>query len=254
MSKLGSFDGQTAIVTGGGSGIGRATALELAERGATVHILGRNEDKLREVAGNFPGKIKVSPMDVRDEDASRGLFAGLPAPPDVFIGNAALSLFNGILDGAEGNWDEVLSVNFQASIRICVEATRLMKTAGRGRIVNVTSVHGHLCERGSSAYGVAKAALNQFTRSIASELAPYGILANAVAPGFVNTPMSSASGVNELETEAFRRNYVENGRIPLARAAGPEEIAEVIVFLASPANTYMTGQVVTVDGGLSITL
>jgi len=254
MNTNGSLEGQTALVTGGGSGIGRSTALGLAARGATVYIMGRNREKLSEVAGHYPERIQVAAMDIRDERACQRLLEDLPAPLDVFIGNAALSLFNGILDGEEGNWEEVLSVNFRASIRICVQAARLMKATGRGRIVNVTSVHGHLCERESSAYGVAKAGLNQFTRSLACELAPHGILANAVAPGFVDTPMSSASGVNELETEAFRRNYIENGRIPLGRAADPDEIAEAILFLASPANTYITGQVLVVDGGLSITL
>ncbi len=96
--------------------------------------------------------------------------------------------------------------------------------------------------------------MEQLTRCSAVELAPYGILVNAVAPGFVDTPMSRASGVNELETDWFRNNYIASGRIPLGRPARPEEMVGAVFFLAGPENTYITGQVVTVDGGLTLTL
>jgi NAD(P)-dependent dehydrogenase (short-subunit alcohol dehydrogenase family) len=122
-----------------------------------------------------------------------------------------------------------------------------------GRIVHVTSIHGERAERGSSSYALAKAALNQYCRSLALELAPKNILVNALAPGFVATPMSIVNGVDELETEWFKRNYVEGHHLPLKRAAQPEEIAGVAYFLAGPDASYITGQVITVDGGLTIT-
>ena len=117
----------------------------------------------------------------------------------------------------------------------------------------MTSIHGTQAEPLASSYGAAKAAVNQFTRCMAVELAPHDIRANAVAPGFVATPMSVSEGVNELETEPFKKTYVEGRRIPLARAGQPEEIAAAILFLASGESSYVNGQVLTVDGGLTCT-
>jgi 3-oxoacyl-[acyl-carrier protein] reductase len=130
-------------------------------------------------------------------------------------------------------------------------AVPLMKEGGR--IVHITSIHGERGEGGASAYGMAKAALNQYCRALAIELAPRGILVNAIAPGFVDTPMSVSGGVNELETDWFRQNYVAGHHLPLRRAARPEEIAGVAWFLAGPDASYITGQVLTVDGGLTVT-
>ena len=116
------------------------------------------------------------------------------------------------------------------------------------------SIHGVRAEAGTTAYAMAKAALNQFCRGLAVELAPRGILANAIAPGFIDTEMSiGPDGVSELETESFRNNYLQGHHLPLRRAGRPEEIAGVAAFLAGPDATYLTGQVITVDGGLTIT-
>src|SRR5262249_3182613 len=123
-----------------------------------------------------------------------------------------------------------------------------------GRIIHITSIHGERAEPNTSAYAMAKAALNQFCRGLAVELAPRGILANAIAPGFIDTEMSiGPDGVSELETEAFQNNYVGGPPRPLRRPGRPEEIAGVAAFLAGPDAPSLTGQVITVDGGLTIT-
>jgi 3-oxoacyl-[acyl-carrier protein] reductase len=124
---------------------------------------------------------------------------------------------------------------------------------GAGRIIHITSIHGERAEQGSSAYAMAKAAINQYCRSLALELAARKILVNALAPGFVVTPMSVVNGVDELETAWFRDNYIEGHHLPLRRAVKPEEIAGVAYFLAGPDASYITGQIITVDGGLTIT-
>jgi 3-oxoacyl-[acyl-carrier protein] reductase len=123
-----------------------------------------------------------------------------------------------------------------------------------GRIIHITSIHHERVAQGSSAYGMAKAAVTQLTRSLAIELAPRNILANAIAPGFVDTPMSiKADGKNELESEWFKNNYIKYDHLPLQRAAKPEDIAGAAWFLAGPDASYITGSVLTVDGGLTIT-
>ena len=122
-----------------------------------------------------------------------------------------------------------------------------------GRVIHITSIHAERAENKASAYAMAKAAINAYCRGLALELAPQKILVNAIAPGFIDTPMSVVDGVNELESDWFRQNYVEGHHLPLRRAGQPEEVAGVAFFLAGPDASYITGQVITVDGGLTIT-
>lgn len=126
-----------------------------------------------------------------------------------------------------------------------------MVAQGYGRVVNVTSIHARLTEPHSLAYDVSKAGLESATRTAAVELADHGVLVNAVAPGFVATRMSVVDGEDELQSESFTSVYVDRARLPLRRAAQPVEVAQAVVFLASEENTYVTGQTLTVDGGLS---
>ncbi len=246
------FSGKRALVSGGGTGIGRSTALSLAANGARVVIAGPDEAALREVASHAPEQIVPVVCDVSDAVGWPSLISR-QSDLDILVNNAAISVPTDIFDPKDSSWDRVIRINFEGALNGSRAAAQVMRSRG-GRIVNVTSVHGNLCELKNAAYGVGKAALNQLTRCLAVELAPFGILVNAVAPGFVDTPMSHATGVNELETDWFKDSFVSNGRIPLRRAARPEEIAQAIIFLASGENTYITGQVLTVDGGLTLTL
>jgi 3-oxoacyl-[acyl-carrier protein] reductase len=171
---------------------------------------------------------------------------------DVLVNCAGIAQGARVIDSAIEDWRKPFDTMFEGGVRMTRMCVPLMKDGGR--IIHVTSIHGGRAEAGSSAYAMAKAALNQFCRGLAVELAPLGILVNAIAPGFVDTEMSiGPDGVNELETKWFRDNYVEGHHLPLRRAGRPEEIAGVAAFLAGPDATYLTGQVITVDGGLTIT-
>jgi NAD(P)-dependent dehydrogenase (short-subunit alcohol dehydrogenase family) len=128
-----------------------------------------------------------------------------------------------------------------------------MAERGYGRVVNITSIHGRFAAEAAIAYAVAKGGLEQATRNLAVDLAPHGILVNAVAPGFISTRLSVVDGVHERDTDWFQAVYVEHGKLPLRRHAEPDEVAASVVWLASERNTYITGQVLGVDGGLSVT-
>jgi 3-oxoacyl-[acyl-carrier protein] reductase len=171
---------------------------------------------------------------------------------DVLVNCAGVSQSARVVDSPIEQWRKPFDTMFDGGVRTTRLCVPLMPDGGR--IIHVTSIHGGRAEPGSSAYAMAKAALNQFCRGLAVELAARGILVNAIAPGFIDTEMSiGPDGVSELETEWFRSNYVEGNHLPLRRAGRPEEIAGVAAFLAGPDATYLTGQVITVDGGLTIT-
>ncbi len=245
------FSGKHALVTGAASGIGRAITLALAAEGALVRAVDCNEAALAALTCQAAENLFPSLCDLADRVAWRRLLLEAPAP-DILVNSAAISLPTEPALRNDPAWDDTFAVNFDAIVESCRRAAETMPDGGR--IINLSSIQGRLYERGSLAYGVAKAAVEQLTRGMAVELAPRGILVNAVAPGFVDTAMSRANGVNELETDWFRDHYLASGRIPLQRPAQPEEIARIVLFLASPENSYISGQIITADGGLSLTL
>jgi NAD(P)-dependent dehydrogenase (short-subunit alcohol dehydrogenase family) len=254
------FEGKVAIITGSGRGIGRATALLCAAEGAAVVVNGRTKTEVESVAQQINaggGKALAVVADIGIPETAELLvqtavreFGRL----DILVNNAAAFKPLDFAHDTFAEWMHLFGINLLGAVRCSrAAAAHMIKTGCTGRIVNVSSVHAFVAEMRSSHYDVAKGGLNQLTRTLAVELAPHGILVNGVSPGFVNTAMSVVDGINELETESFRELYVKRRRIPLARAAEPEEIARVIVFLAGPENTYITGQNVVVDGGLTIT-
>ena len=152
------------------------------------------------------------------------------------------------------DWRKVWAINLEAPLSLMSLAFESMRAQKFGRVVNITSVHANFSRQDALAYDVGKAGLEAATRSFALTGAEHGILANAVAPGFVRTQMSlNEQGVDEADTEEFRSQYVETGRLPLRRASMPNEIAEAVLWLSGRSNTYTTGQTLTVDGGLTAT-
>ena len=245
---------RTVVVTGASSGIGRATAERFAAEGWAVCVLARREAELDRLLESLPGADHLKVVgDYSVPDTARGLEELLRARwsrLDALINCAGVSMPGDPIHTSLLEWRRPLDIMVDGAVLV-TRATAPLLVSG-GRIVHITSIHGERAERGSSAYAVAKAAINHYCRALALELADRGILVNAIAPGFVDTPMSVVDGVNELHTDWFAENYITGHHLPLRRAGRPEEIASVAWFLAGADSTYITGQVITVDGGLTI--
>jgi NAD(P)-dependent dehydrogenase (short-subunit alcohol dehydrogenase family) len=244
------------IVLGGSSGIGKATAERFAREGWQVLVASSDWSKCTDTVGALEGSGHLAcEVDVRkDEDLERlqRLTEAEFGDFDALVNSIGISQNTPVLDSDFSAWDNSIQIMMYGSVKACRLLVPLLKDGAR--IIQVTSIHHERVAHGSSAYGMAKAAITQLTRSLALELAPRNILSNTIAPGFVNTLMSvKADGVNELDSEWFKTNYIDSDHLPLKRAAKPEEVAGVAWFLAGPDASYITGSVITVDGGLTIT-
>ena len=248
--RMSLLEGRVALVTGAANGIGRAITELLASEGAAVAAVDVEPilalgDRVRGIEWDLSRTETLDEL-VQAAEAAVG-------PLDILVNNAGI--FEGALavDLTLASYRRVLDVNLHAPVFLAARAARGMGDRGYGRIVNVTSIHGRFGEETALAYDVAKGGLEQATRTLAIELSRHGVLVNAVAPGFVATRMSVVDGKNELESEWFEDVYVKYGKLPLRRYAMPEEIAQHVAWLASARNTYVTGQVLTVDGGVTVT-
>ena len=242
------------IVTGASSGIGEATALRFANEGWDVCVTARREKELNDLVSKFPkGEHLVCPGDYSNEETAIKIDQAVREKwgrVDV-LANVA-GTFTEV--NAIGSSLEIWRKDLDTMLNGAIFMTRMVvpwMTSG-GRIIHCTSIHGERAYPGASSYSMAKAAINQYCRSLACELGGKNILVNAIAPGFVRTPMSVVNGVNELDGDWFRDHYVVGNHLALRRAGMPDELAGVFFFLAGPDATYITGQVITVDGGLII--
>ena len=240
------LDGKTALVTGAGRGIGRAVALALATAGAELILVSRTRSQLDEVAyevANVGGKAQVLPFDVTDTPAMRSAFAGLSGL-DILVNNAGLNRPQPFLEVDEATLDQLLTLNVRAAFLVAQAAARLMVARGGGVIINMSSQMGHVgSERDRTVYVMTKHAVEGLTKAMAVELAPKGVRVVSVAPTFVQTPLTKPF-FDDPET----RKWILD-RIPLGRAGIVEDVAQAVVFLASPAASLVTGSSLLVDGG-----
>jgi len=245
---MNSFANQIVVVTGAGRGIGRAIALKFAAEGAEIACVSRTAENSEKVAGEVRAlgrKAWAHAVDVADGAAVNAAAEKILAEAgrvDVLINNAGVTRDGLLMRMSEADWDTVLDTNLKGAFLFTKALTRALLKQRSGRIINVASIIGLIGNAGQCNYAASKAALIGFTKSAARELASRGITVNAIAPGFIETDMTAA--VNE----EWRKELLS--KIPLNRFGQPEEIADAALFLAGPAGRYITGQVLTVDGGM----
>ena len=243
------MEGRIALVTGGGRGIGRAIAVRLAREGARVAISYRSNDAAAEETVELVRKAGVECETFKGDVASLGdveaLMKGVGeafGAVEILVNNAGTTRDNILLRMKDAEFDEVLATNLKGTYLCTRAALRGMVRARWGRIVNISSVVGLLGNAGQANYAASKAGIIGFTKSVAREVAGRGITANAVAPGYVETELTG------LLPENIKEQIL--GQVPMGRLGEPEEIAEVVTFLAGERGAYVTGQTIAVDGGM----
>jgi 3-oxoacyl-[acyl-carrier protein] reductase len=242
------LQGKTAFVSGASQGIGRACALVLAKMGARIALAARNEAKLEAVAAEIEaagGQAKAFLMDVSDEDSIKAAAKAATAhfgSVEILVNNAGITRDTLLLRMKRADWDAVMTTNLTGAFLLTQALVNPMLRARWGRIINVSSVVGRTGQAGQANYAASKAGLIGFTRSMAREVASRSITVNAVAPGYIETAMTSV--LEEKQREALLSH------IPLGRAGSDEEVAHAVAFLASPQAGYITGHVLDINGGL----
>jgi 3-oxoacyl-[acyl-carrier protein] reductase len=249
-----SLTGRVAVVTGASQGIGRACALKLAKCGASVALVARNREKLEEVASEIQTIIghggtgvlaRFYPTDVENEDQIKSAFKSIISEfgkIDILINNAGITRDQLVMRMKRADWDSVLNTNLTSAYLCTQQAIASMLKQRWGRIINITSIFGQMGQAGQANYAASKAGLIGLTMAIAREVGSRSITCNAVAPGFIETAMTS-SLPEELKQNALKM-------IPLGRIGSSEDVANCVAFLASEEAGYITGHVLNVNGGM----
>jgi 2-deoxy-D-gluconate 3-dehydrogenase len=246
-----SLEGKVALVTGAGRGLGRAFSLALAQAGADVVVAARTMDDLQSLAGEIRalGRIALPcPLDVADVSSIRGVVGQAVdrlGRLDVLVNNAGTSVRRPALEIAEAEWDRVVDTNLKGAFFCAQAAGRVMVRQRSGKIVNVASALAFVASDDLAVYCTTKAAVVQMTRALALEWAPSQVNVNAIAPTTTRTPMME----RRLADPAIHQSYVRN--IPMGRVGAPDDLIGALLFLASPASDFVTGQTVVVDGGFT---
>jgi len=244
------LNGQVALVTGAGRGIGRAIALALAKNGADIvisDIMKESVDEaVKEVEALGRKALGILGDVSKFADCEAMVNAGKDAfgKIDILVNNAGITRDNLIMRVSEEDWDAVIAVNLKSVFNCCKAVCRLMMKQKGGRIINISSVVGLMGNAGQANYSASKAGIIGLTKTLAKEFASRGILVNAIAPGFIRTKMTDF--LNDEQRAALMK------LIPLEKMGEPEDVANAVLFLASPLSSYITGQVIPVDGGMAI--
>jgi 2-dehydro-3-deoxy-D-gluconate 5-dehydrogenase len=250
-TELFDLSGRIAVVTGGNGGIGRGIALGLAQAGAAVAVLARNEEKNQRVLGELQA-LGVPALSLRVDVSVRGQLQ--PAlekveetlgPVNILVNNAGITVIAGVLDQDPAEWDQVIETNLNATFLLSKFAARSMIKQRLGKIINIASEYSLFGSGLVPSYSASKGALVQLTKSMAIEFAPFNIQVNAIAPGWIDTDMTAPVKTMPLYQEIITRT-------PAGRFGSPDEFAGTAVYLASRASDFVTGATIIVDGGYAI--
>ena len=248
--------GKTALVTGGGRGIGRAIALGLAQEGAQVAVLDILADNAAAVAGEIEAtgvKALALPADLtKRAQVDRAIADTLAqfGQIDILVNNAGWDRMELFLDSEEETWDKIIAINFKGMLYVCKAALPSMVARGQGKVISIASDAGRAGSTGEAVYAGTKGAIIAFSKTLAREMARYKITVNVVCPGLTETPL--LQGIREQSPKTEKVIEAVTRAIPLGRVGQPEDIAGAVVYLASPAADFVTGQTLSVSGGLTM--
>jgi len=243
------LNGKTAVITGASAGIGKAIALQMAKNGADIAVIYKGNkaaaQTVKKQAEDIGVKAEIYACDVSDYEKSKAVCEKITADfgtIDILVNNAGIIKDNLLLRMSEQDFDEVIDINLKGVFNFTKHLSRPIMKSGSGRIINISSVSGIMGNPGQANYSAAKAGVIALTKTTAKELAGKNVTCNAIAPGFIETDMTA-------NLPQAVKEYADN-TIPLKRMGTPDEVAHLVVFLASDMSSYITGEVIKVDGGL----